>query len=322
MRTWPFLIVSSLIALAACDDKAAIELDDSGSPESTPGTTVCGSTEGFISGSVLGPFSEDPNPNGQAWASNAAGLFEQAETDGAGGYELNLPEGAWTVRASDGDECRSQEHEVEVVACEEIVLDLTLDECDTTTSADKPNIYLYPSAATPTRVSLLHDPRQEVFASDPPYGQRGWRGVAHPDGTFSQGGRRAPFLFYEITLLPWQNRGLQRKEGWCVPEAGAVHWMAELLGLYGFDSREQEDFVDGWIHDLPRNPGGYAVYPQQVVDELADVVITPALPLSRLWLLVEDGSGCPARNTPVILPFDRSGPHAVEWGVVLNDLVR
>jgi hypothetical protein len=45
--------------------------------------------------------------------------------------------------------------------------------------------------------------------------------------------------------------------------------------------------------------------------------------VDRLWLLVEDVGACvEALPTPSVVPFDRTGAHGVEWGVVLHGFVR
>jgi len=187
-------------------------------------------------------------------------------------------------------------------------------------AAEKPNLYLYPAADTPTQVVLRHHPRQVLFASDPPY-DGGWRGVAHPDGTFTpEAGERSPFLFYEITLLPSQVARMQRDDVWCLPADDIVSTLAELLGRYGFNARERQDFIDAWTPWFPSYPH-YAVRPQVFVDPVVALDVRPRLPIHRLWLVVEDGTGCvPSASAP--RPFDRRGPHGVEWGVVLNRRVR
>ncbi|MDP2315302.1 MAG: hypothetical protein Q8P41_20560, partial [Pseudomonadota bacterium] len=76
-----------------------------------------------------------------------------------------------------------------------------------------------------------------------------------------------------------------------------------------------------WRFDLPP-ASAYAVYPQRDVAHAAGVAIDPPLRLERLWLLVEEAGACGAMSEPVIEPFDRAGPHAVEWGVVLGGLGR
>ena len=72
-------------------------------------------------------------------------------------------------------------------------------------------------------VRLHHTDRQAIVASAPRYpAGEGWTGVAHPDGTWSAEGECWPFLFYEVSVAPWQGARFQRQAGWCVPEAGAA----------------------------------------------------------------------------------------------------
>ena len=111
---------------------------------------------------------------------------------------------------------------------------------------------------------------------------------------------------------------MQRDSVHCVDGADAVVRMAGLLGQYGFDARQQADFVDGWREDLPER-ASYAVYAQTRVDHAVALEIAPALPVHRLWLLVEDGAGC-VQTAPPPTAFDRSAPHGMEWGVVLRGL--
>lgn len=294
----------------------------------------CGSDDGIVRGTASAsalPVDETPEITVHAWHPQLGAV--STSPNAAGQWELTLRGGTtWTVYAevevppevdTDDDSdaywgptnCYSIDHEVAVARCGTQRLNLTLDECVT---ADKPNLYLYPARDTPSRVRLRHDRRQTVFASDPPY-EGMWTGTAHPDGTFTPtGGARAPFLFYEITVLPGQLHGLQRTSAVCIDGDGAVEAMADLLGAYGFTDRERRDFIDGWRADLPVRPS-YTVYPQRAVDHVVGVDLQPPLPLHRLWLLVEDGAGCVPSNTPPV-PISRVGPHAVEWGVVLRGL--
>lgn len=236
-----------------------------------------------------------------------------------GSYAMCLAEGTYTFAAfSAGCDDSSW---ADVVAREVVTVDLEIDsDCDT---IDKPNLYLYPSQPTRTTVRVEVDPRQRIFASEPPY-ERGWRGVAMPDGRFVTHKGPAPFLFYEATLLPRQVTSFQRHEGWCLDAEPleAVYGMAAILERYGFNAAEVDDFVEGWRFDLPR-AGAYTVYPQLDVDDVAGLRIDPPLPVERLWLLVADSGVCDsALPEPAVFEFDRSGPHAVEWGVALVDVIK
>jgi hypothetical protein len=283
----------------------------------------CGSSQGFIFGTIFGEGTIEA-----ALYNDAGVLVETITPNARGRYELHVDPGSYMLAASsfiDSDtggqgyeSCSADDVQITIEACDEQKVDLVLHDCIT---ADKPNLYLYPAQDTPTTVRLKHSPQQRVFASDPPY-DGAWTGVAHPDGTFTpDGGDTAPFLFYEITLLPGHVRSLQRAAGVCVGGANAVEDMAALLGAWGFSPREQADFIEGWKDDLPRR-ASYRVYPQRAVDPIVGVDIQPPLPLSRLWLRVEDGAGCvPAAAPPAgLTPIPRAGPHAVEWGVVLSGL--
>ena len=288
------------------------------------GEVTCDGTWSVIQGQVTGPYSDEPAEGAQVYVwGDAYSEAMVTETDSDGMYELELVpaddlylevytlEGCWFLSETfDAPECEIQTFDVYVEDC--IV-------------AEKPNLYLYPESDTDTRVELGLDRRQKVVASVPEYPDAGWHGVAHTDGTWTEHGHKRPdsFLFYEVSLTAWQARSLQRHTGWCIPFGGeaAVFAMADILADYGFDARERDDFVDGWIHDLPP-ADTYSVYPQLQVEPYAQLFIEPAMPVERLWLLVEDGASCVPLHEPDLKPFDRTGAHGVEWGVVLGDLVR
>lgn len=322
---WVLPLLTLTLVAPACGDKD--DEDDTGTPTGDGGSTTCGSTQGFVYGMVTGPYTMEPNPAAVVHAVAPDDGEVLAELGGDGSYELNVEGGMeWAIYATSPEGCISDTFHLPVEACHEYERDIHIPDC---TTADKPNLYQYPGVDTETTVRLSHTRPQRIVASDPAYPAAGWRGRAHPDGTFTVGqgaaARRAPFLFYEVSLAPWQARSLQRAQGWCLPAGtsvpAAAQAMADLLAAYGFDAREREDFVEAWEHDLPPSAQGYAVSPQLAVDHVADVEIEPALPLSRLWLLVEDGAGC-ALAAPPVVPFDRRGPHAVEWGVVLGTMAR
>lgn len=275
----------------------------------------CGADEALVTGTVT----QEGAPAGSAdVAAYDAAADERvsgaAEADGT--YALCVPAGDWFVYATIVD-CDDGEL-MTLAAGGSYTLDMDVPvSCDI---ADKPNLYLYPDVPTRTSVRIEKSPRQRIVASDPPY-ERGWQGVAMPDGRFVTRGAAAPFLFYEVSLEPRQVAPFQRAEGWCF-ESDAVAEMAGVLDLYGFNAAEVDDFVEGWRFDLPQ-AGAYAVYPQTDVDHAAGLTITPTLPVDRLWLLVEDVGACvEGLPTPSVVPFDRTGAHGVEWGVVLHGFAR
>ena len=275
----------------------------------------CGQEYGTVHGVVLDEY-DSPVAGALVHYEEDDGLTT-IEADGDGVWTIDLPAGDYVFASSDSfQECWSADAMVTVDACGDHETPLPIPECAV---ADKPNLYLYPERPTPTRVELGLQRKQAVVASIPEYGQ-GWRGVALPDGRWRQRGLDFPFLFYEVSIAPWMHDTFPDGEGWCVEGEAAVEDMAAILEDYNFNAGEVDDFVEAWRLDLPWAES-YAVRPMTEVDHMAQVYMSPNLPLERLWLLVEDGAGC-SLNEPAVVPFDRSGAHAVEWGVILLGLGR
>jgi len=323
---WALIAVLGTGLGACLEGKAEIGEDDTGSSDGdTDGDKdadtdpACGSTQGFVYGVVSGPSGQGPNGDASVWAWDEDGDQTAAEVSSDGTYELNVEGGETYILYAEAYGCYSGDVEVAVEACEEVEVDIEIVDCDV---ADKPNLYLYPEVDTKMAVRVDHGRKQEIVASDPPHGDDGWFGIAHPDGTFTQDGDRAPFLFYEVSLAPWQGRTHQREAGWCIAGGpDAVDEMAKILEAYDFNAGEVDDFVEAWRHDLPP-ARAYSVYPQREVAHMAELVMAPELPVDRLWLLVEEGSGCAPLYEPDVVPMDRRGAHGVEWGVILHGLGR
>jgi hypothetical protein len=317
------LALMALLGLSAClEGKVESDDDDGDSGDAdadvdTDSDGGCGSGNGFVSGTVSGPDGQGPNPDATVWAWNEAGETVEAELGGDGTYELNLLGDEAYILFAEAWGCYSPDTELFVEACVDYEVDIEITDCDV---AEKPNLYLYPHDDLQMDVRVEHGHKQQIVASDPPHGDRGWSGIAHPDGTFTQDGDRAPFLFYEVSIAPWQGRTHQREAGWCIDGGpDAVHDMAKILEMYDFNAGEVDDFVEGWRLDLPP-AAAYAVYPQREVAHMAQLVMAPELPVDRLWLLVEEGSGCAPMYEPEVVPMDRRGEHGVEWGVILHGL--
>ncbi len=311
------LLVALSFLAAACGDK----------PPGGDGDD-CADSTGTLEGTAT--LGGQPAADATVYLATPGGDTRDTTADAEGRWSFtDLPPGDYIVAAVEAGgppdsggpgetSCASPDTPATVVACEATTVPLDLTDCIT---ADKPNLYLYPAQDTPAAVRLHLRPTQRIVAADPAYPAGGWRGIAHPDGTFTTQGARAPFLFYEVSLAGAQAARFQRDAGWCLPEDGAVDAMAAILEAYGFTAREVDDFVDGWRHDLPPSPTGYAVYPQTNVDFAAGLTLSPPLPVHRLWLLVDDGAACAARAAPAVRPFPRQGAHAVEWGLVRDGLV-
>ena len=318
--TWAVLGLLGLGLTACLEGKVESDDEEEGDDTGDEDTDIaCGSTQGFVYGTASGPDGSGPNPDATVWAWDESGDTTEAEMQGDGDYELNLEGGETYVLYAEAWGCYSSDVEVDVEECVEYEVDIEIVDCDV---ADKPNLYLYPDGDTEMSVRVDHGHKQDIVASEPPHGDDGWSGIAHPDGTFTQEGDRAPFLFYEVSLAPWQGRTHQREAGWCIAGGpDAVDDMAKILEKYDFNAGEVDDFVEAWRHDLPP-AAAYTVYPQTEVAHMAELVMEPELPVDRLWLLVEEGSGCAPLFEPDVKPMDRRGAHGVEWGVILHGLGR
>ena len=315
------LLLLTFSSLTACGEKEE-EDDTSATGDDTADTNtgddtgvLCGSTQGFVYGVVRSEQTGDV----VAWATLTAISSSDAKMYTAsdeGAFELHLEgDQTWDIQAEDGDGNISQTISLAVEACVEYEQDFMIFDKVT---ADKPNLYLYPDADTPTTVALELRGGATLEAVAPALP---WRGVAHPDGTFTdRQGETWGYLFYEVGLPRWQVRLAQHDAGWCLAGETVLDDLAEILLDYGFNAREVDDFVEAWRHDLPPAPR-YGVYPQPEIAEQNGGWIEPGLPLSRLWLQIEPGDDCLPRLTPEIVPLDREGPHAVEWGVILRGFV-
>lgn len=271
---------------------------------------VCGSTQGFLFGTVTNDGGSPTSATVKAYPNgDEEGAIETA-TNADGQYELNLEGGTdWVITAWDSDECYAADTTVSVVECTEEQVDLQLDDCVT---ADKPNLYLYPQEPTRMTVEVELKDKQTMVASDPAYGD-GWSGTAWPNGTWTEQGERFDFLFYEVSLSPRQHANLPPGPTTCAADLGQL---TDIVRAYGFNEREVVDFHEAWVEDLP-HAEQYAVTPMRSVDRMAQVRMDPPLRLERVWFLVEPAETCDLGLLD-IEPMDRSGAHAVEWGVILD----
>ncbi|MCP4806277.1 MAG: hypothetical protein GY913_34740 [Proteobacteria bacterium] len=279
-----------------------------GGGEPTDSGAQCGSTEGFVYGHLFDESAAFSTGTIEAWQDGELVTF--VETDSQGAYELNLEGGFEYVLTAWNDEgCYAPDTTLTLLECTEHEIDIRFEGCDV---ADKPNLYLYPESPTEMTVELGLARHQRVVDSVPDYGD-GWSGVALPDGRWEQDGQVHDFLFYEVSVTRPQSESLQTERGWCAADLAEI---TELVRAHGFTERETQDFWDGWVEDLPP-ADGYVVYPQRRVRRMAELTLTPRLPVERLWLVVEPASTCSMPPT-AIAPLRREGAHGVEWGVILR----
>ncbi|MBP7401270.1 MAG: hypothetical protein KBA30_01490 [Clostridia bacterium] len=184
------------------------------------------------------------------------------------------------------------------------------------TGVYKPNIYLYPESSQEVTVTFGLPALLTVTIPD----YTGiWTVTAEPDGTQTDAdGREYGYLFYESETDPAL---FSYDQGWLVPAAERESVFRTVLGAYGFNARETEDFIDFWVSRL--EPGmDYRMIPQGTarVDAAMPVTVSPA-PESvfRLWFAFEPWDGGTAPAEPAIDPIPRDGFTLVEWGGFILD---
>ena len=245
----------------------------------------------------------------KAWRPGASEATASATADDQGAYSMTLPTGVYAVTAERNEwETGDRVDNVSVLADRETEVNLTL---YSEAMVDKPNLYLYPTETTDVSVRVTLHEGCDITQSIPEYGQ-GWDVTVAPDGLIDG---QYTYLFYEAEIP----RRYPMIEGWAVARQDLAAFFNDTLRAYGFTPAETADFVDYWPdHLAPAD--WYAVYPMvdaRYIDPLAGLDIQPVPDsLFRLWLIIEPVPQEPNLLAPAIVPMQRNGFTAVEWGVI------
>ena len=257
------------------------------------------------------PVYVGPAPGAIVAAYQGTAMIAETVVDEAGLYGLPLPAGVYVLTASRNAWETTETASVQVVAGE--LLSGINFQLMSTSMADKPNLYLYPTQTTQVQVEIGLHSGCEVTVSDPEYGT-GWDVNVEPSGLIDG---QHTFLFYEAEVP----HRFPKERGWVIPASEVVPFFNQLMNLYGFTAAETFDFVDYWKDHLPSAPY-YAVYPltdAAVLDPLATLDIQPKPDsLFRLWFVVSPEANAIPMVPAKVEPMTRQGFAAVEWGVVLD----
>ncbi len=179
-------------------------------------------------------------------------------------------------------------------------------------SVGKPNIYLYSDRDLTARVRLF--PETAITASDPPYKPGlGWKAEIRNGSLNGKG----DFLFYEAN---GHDSGWQKEEGYIIRGAYREQDMASMLGEYGFNEKETDEFIEYWACHLAGDRD-YVLYPQETDAVNQDIplsIIPEPDAVTRIWFYAEPMVSAPG---PVTNPetIVREGFYVVEWGVIIRD---
>lgn len=185
-------------------------------------------------------------------------------------------------------------------------------DCDTCSMVYKPNIYIYPETTIDLNVTLSFPLGGNVVTSIPEYGS-GWQVSVEPSGLIDG---EFGYLFYESRQpYIWQT-----SMGWSVLNDSLESFFRDNMSLYGFDGKEIDDFIEYWIPRLS-NSNYYSVFPQtsELIEQAIELNFSeqPEKVL-RLFYVIKETSGTQFFEEPEIVPFNREGFIATEWGVIID----
>ena len=176
----------------------------------------------------------------------------------------------------------------------------------------KPVIYLYPEQ--PTEVSVTVQPRGAHFIETIPDYGAGWRVLAQPDGTLTDlaDGEQYPYLFWEASLdTPWP----QLKDGFVVARADLAGFLREKLAYLGLNQAEADEFIAFWLPKLAGNAYTLIHFEGAYYDGRFPLGISPAPDsLLRVFMVARAASRYERVAPQALVPFERHGFAAVEWG--------
>lgn len=173
---------------------------------------------------------------------------------------------------------------------------------------EKPVIYLYPERETEVRVKLDYDGR--LTTTYPKY-EDGWRVVAQPDGTLSDGREEYRYLYWEGV----SEGDFDFSKGFCVPGEDSATFLEKALASLGLNRAEANEFIVYWLPRLEAHPYNLLAFQEETYTERAKLEITPTpdtvIRVFLAWKPLETPAKIEPQTweTPV-----RNGFTVVEWG--------
>lgn len=174
----------------------------------------------------------------------------------------------------------------------------------------KPAIYLYPTEDSNISVSLYVN--GEITVTEPHYGQ-GWNVFVTEEGIIDG---KYDYLFYEADL----DYILLPNEGWVVQYSELVPWFEENLVVLGLNEKEQMQFMQYWLKELP-----YSEYYEirllddEFLKKNMGLVVAPVPDTTiRLNFYFKPLSEKIRMDSPMIITPKRVGFTVVEWGGLVD----
>lgn len=186
---------------------------------------------------------------------------------------------------------------------------------DGTFCIGKPVIYLYPEKPIFVDVSVETD--GEIFISDPPYPEGGWKNVlAEPGGKLTYQGENYRELFYESNVKDIRKpaRGLS------IDSKNIRAELDNIITKLGLINEEKTEFLDYWVPRLKTLNSPYVFFSIIESDEknrIDKVLIEPKPDTMIEFIAYFSPLDEPFEGKPLELPTSapkRIGFTVVEWG--------
>ena len=183
--------------------------------------------------------------------------------------------------------------------------------CGGAVVAEKPVIYLYPTAETDINVRLALN--GDLTVSYPAYPTDGWTVTALPDGTLTdENGRTYDSLFWEAAL----DAEYDLSAGFCVKGEDTAAFLEESLSALGLTDTEANAFIVYWLPRMQNNAYNLISFRTTAYTDAARLNITPTpdtvIRVFMTWQAQDNETEIPAQTLPEA-PV-RKGFTVVEWG--------
>ena len=179
----------------------------------------------------------------------------------------------------------------------------------------KPVIYTY--SPTDKEISIQLKPNGGFSFTYPSYGDAGWKGIAHSDGSMTVNGTRYPYLFWE-GLNKKAEQMTDYSTGFVVKKAEVTTFLEDKLTQMGLNDKEKTDFITFWGPRMIQAEQGFVQFLfNKDYDLVADMNISPApTEVFRVYML-----WTPLENTTEFHPqpqkietVNRKGFYVIAWG--------
>lgn len=180
----------------------------------------------------------------------------------------------------------------------------------------KPAIYLYPEEKTDVHVQVA--PKGRVTLTIPAYPESGWDVTAYPDGKIESGNTSYDYLYYESEIP--DSLIEKPKEGFVVRHEELTTLLNDMLPKLGLNKKEKSQFSDYWLKALPKSPYYFVgVISTANLNSFSPIIINPSpntiIRVTLYFELLEEFKNVKA---PAIVPVNRNGFTAVEWGGIVK----